>query len=184
TSASSKQSCKSSTSSSCTSFTAAFKRTAVRANSSVSQAITRRAPALAAAIATTPEPLPTSTTVLPRTYSGFSNNHNASAWPEAQQNVQYGGASIRAFKVGPSICSRGHSSSSKYNCMLGTKGRTVGIKFALGNSSRSIPCSTCRSLLSCTHTLLFLFCFSLNCISITNKKRRNGLNEYKPCVTF
>src|SRR5699024_4010147 len=74
TSASPRHSCKSSTSSTCTWFKAALALTTRRASASISQAVTRYAPACAAAIATTPEQLPTSSTVLPATALGLANS--------------------------------------------------------------------------------------------------------------
>src|SRR5699024_12771907 len=77
-----------------TPLSSAFNWATLNALRSMSQAMARLAPALAAAIATTPEPDPTSTTVLPRTRSGFSSNHQASPCPDAQQN-EIGRASCR-----------------------------------------------------------------------------------------
>ncbi len=48
----------------------------------------RAAPAIAAAIATMPEPDPKSTIVLPLISSGLSNKYRASTCPLAQQNAQ------------------------------------------------------------------------------------------------
>ena len=55
---------------------------------SMSQATTSRAPARAAAQATTPEPVPKSSTLRPRTSSGSRMSLRASARPDAQQKIQ------------------------------------------------------------------------------------------------
>src|SRR5699024_9101105 len=88
--------------------------------------------------------------------SGFISNHHANPCPEAQQKVQYGGSAINALITGASICSRGHTSSNKYKLILGTNGKAVGTKLALGSKPRSVLCKSSRLNNPCTLIPLFL----------------------------
>ena len=70
-----------------TPFKPAFMAIAAPAKGSSSAAVTR-APARAAAIATSPHQAPISSALFPATDSGWSRMWRASAWPPAQAKAQ------------------------------------------------------------------------------------------------
>jgi len=69
----------------------AFAANATAASGSTSLAHTSAAPARAAASAATPHPDPTSSTLFPRTNSGWSRMYRATPCPPTQGTAQYGG---------------------------------------------------------------------------------------------